>query len=57
VGSLLTQMIEERARIMGADYMALRVAADSTGSRGFYAKNQYQEKFIVMSKGLTDQVC
>lgn len=56
VGSLLTQMIEEQARAMGADYVALRVAADSTGSRGFYAKNQYQEKFVVMSKALSDQV-
>ncbi len=56
VGSLLVQKIEERARAMGADNVALRVAVDNAGSRHFYMKNQYQEKFVVMSKGLSDQV-
>jgi len=54
LGSLLTQKIEEQARVMGADNVVLRVAADNAGSRSFYLKNQYQEKFVVMSKELSD---
>ncbi len=51
-GTLLTEKFEERARSMGASRIALRVDADNAGSRNFYIKKQYQEKFVVMSKAL-----
>jgi ribosomal protein S18 acetylase RimI-like enzyme len=54
VGSLLTRDLEARARVMGATSVALRVAADNEGSRRFYTKERYQEKFVVMSKELSD---
>jgi len=54
VGSLLTQKIEEQARALGADNVALRVAADNSDSLRFYSRNRYQEKFVVMSKELSD---
>jgi len=55
VGSLLTKTVEEQARAMGADYVALRIAADNTGSLSFYVKKKYQEKYVVMSKRFSDQ--
>jgi ribosomal protein S18 acetylase RimI-like enzyme len=55
VGSLLTQALERQAREMGASHVALRVAADNTGSRRFYKETGYQEKFVVMSKGFSDR--
>ncbi len=51
-GSLLTRKLEEQARAMGATSVALRVMADNKGSRHFYMKERYQEKFVVMSKPL-----
>ena len=51
-GSLLTRKLEEQAGVMGATSIALRVMADNQGSRYFYTKAQYQEKFVVMSKPL-----
>lgn len=54
VGSLLTQRLEDQARVMGATNIALRVTAENEGSRHFYIKEQYQEEFVVMSKGLSD---
>ncbi len=54
IGTLLTDKSEEQARSMGADHVALRVEADNTGSRSFYNKKRYQEKFVVMSKSLVD---
>lgn len=53
VGTQLIEMVEVQARTMGADNVALRVAVDNTGSRNFYTKNRYQEKFVVMSKELS----
>lgn len=53
VGRQLIEKVEEQARTMGADNVALRVAVDNTGPRRFYTKNQYQEKFVVMSKQLS----
>ncbi|HED16258.1 MAG TPA: GNAT family N-acetyltransferase [Gammaproteobacteria bacterium] len=53
VGSLLASKLEEQARVMGATNVALRVAAENEGARHFYINKQYQEKFIVMSKGLS----
>ena len=51
-GSLLTRKLEEQARVMGATSVVLRVMANNKGSRQFYMKERYQEKFVVMSKRL-----
>jgi len=52
VGSQLTMKLEEQAQMMGATNIALRVAAENEDARHFYIKEQYQEKFVVMSKEL-----
>lgn len=49
-GSLLIRECESRACKMGATRIALRVAADNEDVRRFYARAEYQEKFVVMSK-------
>lgn len=56
VGSQLTRKLEEQARAMGATNIALRVAADNEGARHFYINEQYQDKFVVMSKELSGQL-
>ncbi len=54
VGTLLTRKLEEQARVMGAASVAMRVAAENQGARQFYVNKRYQEKFVVMSKELSD---
>ena len=53
VGSLLTRALETQARSTGAGRIVLRVAADNAVARGFYAKEGYEENFVVMSKKLS----
>jgi len=53
VGSQLTRKLEEQARVMGATNIALRVAAENEAARHFYINEQYQEKFVVMSRDLS----
>jgi len=53
VGSQLTGELEEQARAMGATNIVLRVAAENGDARRFYLHEQYQEKFLVMSKMLS----
>ncbi len=53
VGSQLTRKLEEQALVMGATRIALRVTAENVGAHQFYKNEQYQEKFIVMSKELS----
>lgn len=53
VGSQLTRKLEEQARVMGATRIALRVTAENVGAHQFYKNEQYQEKFVVMSKELS----
>jgi len=55
VGSLLNRKLEEQARVLGATNVALRVAADNKEAREFYINEQYQDKFVVMSKDLSGQ--
>jgi len=52
VASQLTRNLEQQARAMGATNIALRVAADNEDARHFYVNEQYQDKFVVMSKAL-----
>lgn len=52
IGGLLVARVEELARDMGIGKLALRVAADNANARRFYARQRYDEKFVVMSKAL-----
>jgi len=53
VGSQLTRKLEQQACVMGATRIALRVTAENVGAHQFYINEQYQEKFVVMSKELS----
>jgi len=54
-GSLLVREIERQAHAMGAGHVALRVAVENSVSRHFYGKNRYHEKFVVLSKEITEE--
>ncbi|MFQ5643607.1 MAG: GNAT family N-acetyltransferase [Thiogranum sp.] len=53
-GSRLVREIEQHAHAMGAGHVALRIAVGNDVSRRFYEKNRYREKFVVLSKGISE---
>jgi GNAT superfamily N-acetyltransferase len=50
IATLLNAQVEKQMRVLGITQLALRVAAKNAAAREFYRREDYSERFIVMSK-------